>query len=104
MREMVFRERIEKVASVKAIASIVARLLNTDLDKAFGGILGEYASEVFQESYDPTLLKQKHDRLKIAQERVRRKREHDLRMIERLKRMEKLGEDFEKKPVPTRRK
>lgn len=94
---MVFRERTEKVAHVKAIAAVVARVLNMDVDRMFGDIIAEYASEVFQESYDPTILKQKAERLRVAQERIRAKRKHDLEMIERLKRMEKLGEQFEQR-------
>jgi len=98
MREMVFRERVEKVAQVRAFAAIAARLLgNMEVNKAFGDIIGDYASEVFQESYDPNLLKQKQTRLREAQERVRKKRLEDQAAIDRLQRMEKLGEEFEKR-------
>lgn len=95
MREMVFRERTEKVAHVRAFAEIVARVFNTDVDRHFGDIISEYASEVFQESYDSTILQQKKDALREAQRRIRAKRDADLASIERLKRMEKLGEKFE---------
>ncbi len=97
MREMVFRERTEKVAHVRAFAEIVARMFNVDADRQFGGIVSEYASEVFQESYDSTLLQQKKAALQEAQRRIRAKREADLRSIERLQRMDKLGEKFEER-------
>lgn len=95
MREMVFRERTEKVAHVRAFAEIVARVFNVDVERQFGGIISEYASEVFQESYDSTILQRKREALREAQRRIRAKREADLRSIDRLKRMEKLGETFE---------
>ena len=95
MREMVYRERMEKVASVRVFASIAARLLGSEADRAFGDVLSEYASEVFQESYDPTMLARKRDRLRAAQARVHKRRVEDLRAIQRLERMDKLGEQFD---------
>lgn len=106
MREMVYRERMEKVASVRVFASIAARLLGSEADRAFGDVLSEYASEVFQESYDPTMLARKRDRLRAAQARVHKRRVEDLRAIQRLERMDKLGEQFDeatKKTVAKKR-
>lgn len=101
MREMVYRERMEKIASVRAFASIAARLLGSDADRAFGDVLSEYASEVFQEGYDPVMLARKRDRLREAQKQVRKRRVEDLRSIQRLERMEKLGEEFDKNTKKT---
>ncbi len=98
MREMVYRERMERVAHVRAFAGIAARLMgNVDLEKAFGDIIADYASEVFQESYDPDVLARKRDRLRAEQARVRKRRVEDMQALERLERMEKLGEEFDKK-------
>jgi hypothetical protein len=87
MREMVFRERQERVSHVDAIAKMIARVFNVDAGKAFGGIVAEYAAEVFQETYDPEVLKRKVDRRRAAQAEIVAKREHDERLIERLNRM-----------------
>lgn len=95
MREMVYRERMEKIAHVRAFASIAARLMGSEADRAFGDVIAEYASEVFQESYDPIVLMRKRDRLREAQSRVRQRRVADMRSIERLERMDKLGEQFD---------
>lgn len=97
MREMVFRERQEKLAHVEIFAKMAGRILNVDTDKAFGGILAEYAAELFQETYDANLLKQKIDTIRDAQTRIRRKREHDLSMISRLDRM---GEFYDEEYGP----
>jgi hypothetical protein len=87
MREMVFRERQERIAHMDAIGQMIARVFNVDADKAFGGVLAEYASEVYQESYDADLLKQKIAALREAQSRVRAKRRRDEDMLKRLDRM-----------------
>lgn len=87
MREMVFRERQERVANMDAIGKMIARVFNTDADKAFGGIIAEYASEVFQETYDADLLRRKVERKRAAQARVRAKKQRDLDLIKRLERM-----------------
>ena len=87
MREMVFRERQERVAHVDAIGKMIARVFNTDADKAFGAIISEYASEVFQETYDADLLRRKVALRREAQARVRNKRRRDEELIKRLDRM-----------------
>lgn len=88
MREMVFRERQERVAHLDAIGKMVARVFgNVDADKAFGGIISEYASEVFQETYDADLLRRKVMARRAVQARVRSKRQRDLDLIKRLERM-----------------
>lgn len=87
MREMVFRERQERVAHVDAIAKMIARVCNVDADKAFGGIVAEYASEVFQEAYDPDLLRRRVATRRRAQAQVRARRERDEELIKRLDRM-----------------
>jgi hypothetical protein len=92
MREMVFRERQERVAHMDAIAKMIARVFNTDASKVFGGIVAEYASEVFQESYDADLLRRKIAARRAAVARVRAKRKHDESMI---KRLEKMGEYYD---------
>lgn len=103
MREMVFRERSERVAHVDAIAKMIARVFNTDADKAFGGIVAEYASEVFQETYDADLLRRKVAIRRAAHARVRAKKQRDLDLIQRLDKMGELadqtwGKEFPKKP------
>ena len=87
MREMVFRERHEKVAQVQVMAKIVSQVFGLDSERVFGAIVSEYASEVFQETYDADLLRQKIGAIRAAQARVRRRREHDVEMLGRLERM-----------------
>lgn len=87
MREMVFRDRQERVAHVDAIGKMIARVFSVDADKLFGAIVAEYASEVFQEAYDPDLLKRRITLRRIAQARVREKRERDEEMLRRLDKM-----------------
>lgn len=96
MREMVFRERSERVAHVRAIAAIAARVVSMDADKLLGDIVSEYASEVFQESYDPIALARKAQRLRDAQARIKRRRVEDEATLRRLDRMEILGQDFDR--------
>ncbi len=93
---MVFRERSERVAHVRAIAAIAARVVGLDADKLLGDVVAEYASEVFQESYDPVALARKAQRLRDAQARIRRRRVEDETMLKRLDRMEALGQDFDR--------
>jgi hypothetical protein len=94
---MVFRERSERVAHVRALAAIAARVVGLDADKMFGDVVAEYASEVFQESYDPAALARKARRLREAQAQIRRRRAQDAEMVRRLDRMEALGKDFDAK-------
>lgn len=93
---MVFRERSERVAHVRAIAAIAARFVGMDADRLLGDVVSEYASEVFQESYDPVALARKARRLRDAQARIRRRRTEDEAMLKRLDRMETLGQDFDR--------
>ena len=97
MREMVFRERQERVSHMDAIAKMIARVFNIDADKAFGSIVSEYASEVFQETYDPDLLRSRVAARRRAQAQVRLRRERDEEMI---KRLDKMGEFYDKNPPP----
>jgi hypothetical protein len=87
MREMVLRERQERVAHLDAVAKMIARVFNVDVDKAFSSIVSEYASEVFQETYDPDLLRRRVAIRRVAAARVRSKREHEERMLEKLDKM-----------------
>lgn len=97
MREMVFRERSERVAHVRALAAIASRLVGMDTTKFLGDVVAEYAAEVFQEAYDPIALERKARRLREAQGRIRKKQAQDAAMVNRLNRMEILGQDFDKK-------
>lgn len=96
MREMVLRERAERVAHVRAIAAIVARVVNADVDRAFGDVVADYASEVFQETYDPAALARKAAQLREAQAVIRRRQAKDAEMLVRLQRMETLGQEYDK--------
>jgi hypothetical protein len=87
MREMVFRERQERVAHLDAVGKMISRVFNVDADKAFGAIVSEYASEVFQETYDADLLRRKVAVRRAAQARVRAKKQRDIDLIKRLERM-----------------
>ncbi len=87
MREVVFRERHEKVMFLESITEILGRLYNLDSGKAFGHIVGNYASEVFQETYDADLLKEKMAAIRRAQERLRRLRDARKHHLSRLDRM-----------------
>lgn len=64
-----------------------------DAEKMFGGALAEYAAEVFQETYDADILQRKISIIREAQKRIRAKRLHDEKMIDRLDRM---GEYYDK--------
>lgn len=82
-------------------------LLNVNVDKMFGPFIREYEREVFQETYNAELLKQKAVILRTAQERVRGRRLHDVKMLRRLDLMgefydRELGPDL--KPLPRERK
>lgn len=70
-----------------AWTKIIARMFGYDHDRLFGGIVNEFAQEVFQETYDADLLRRKVEALRREQERIRSRRRHDLRMIDRLERM-----------------
>lgn len=96
MREMVFRERSERVAHVRALAAIAARLAGMDADRLLGDVVSEYASEVFQEAYDPAAMARKARRLRETQAKIRRRQARDAEMVRRLDRMEALGKDFDK--------
>jgi len=103
MREAVFRERQEKVAHLDAVSKMVARVFSVDAHRAFGGIIADYAQEVFQETYDADLLRLKVEALRMAQGRLRGERQHAKRMLDRLERMGQyydmeLGPDL--KPLP----
>lgn len=107
LREQVFRERQEKVAHMEAISKMVAQVFNMDARRVFGHVVRDYEREVYQESYDATLIKQKLDELRRAQERIRLRKREDVRMLDRL---DKMGEyydkvmgpvQFGKKPVET---
>ncbi len=100
MREMVFRERQEKVAHLDAIGKMIARMFGMDADKMFGHIVNEYASEVFQETYDADLLRRRVAQRRAAQARVRARKQRDLDLI---KRLDKMGEYYDQqKPKETK--
>lgn len=101
MREMIVRERQERVAHLTAIGQMVARVFNVDADKAFGGVIAEYASEVFQETYDPDMLVQRVAALREAQARIRAKRRSEQSIMDRLERMTDAPSPVvEHKPAP----
>lgn len=97
MREMIFRERQERVALVSAIARMVGRVLNVDADKAFGGVVADYAFEVFQETYDADLLRRRVAARRVAAHRVRSAIDREQGMLRRLERM---GEFYDRQPAP----
>lgn len=99
MREMIFRERQEKMSFAEMSTCIVGRILNVEADKAFGGILAQYAMDVFQEDYNVDVLKQKIDALRSAQRSIQAKVAYDKRMLNRLDAMgeyydQEFGEDL----------
>jgi len=96
MREMVFRERQERVAHMDAISKMIARMFNMDADKMFSGILADYAFEVFQESYDADQLRRRAEARRAAQQRIRARREHDQAMMRKLEGLETAGKEFDK--------
>ena len=97
MREMIFRERQEKVAFLDALTQIISRMYNLDVHKAFGHIVGNYAGEVFQETYDADLLKQKIEAIRRAQKRIQATRATQERHLTRL---DRLGEYYDLKLGP----
>ncbi len=99
MREMVGRERAEKVAHMDAIAKMIARIFNVDADRTFGSIVAEYASEVYQESYDADLLRRKIAARRAAQARIVAARRRDEELIQRL---DKMGEYYDRQEAAAR--
>lgn len=102
MREMVFRERQERVAQMEAIAKMISRVFgDVDADKAFGGILSEYAAEVFQETYDPDLLRRRVAQRRAAQAQVRARKQRDIDLMKRLDLMGEHADQVLKKAAPS---
>lgn len=97
MREMVFRERQEKVAHLTAITRIVGQLFNLDSESVFSRVLRDYASEVFQETYDADLLRRKIEAIRRVQTRIRGERSESMRQLNRLERM---GEFYDREYGP----
>jgi len=62
-------------------------VFNANADKAFSGIIAEYASEVFQETYDADLIKKRVAARRRAQARIHAKRRQDEDLMKRLDRM-----------------
>ena len=93
MREMIFRERQDKVAHLDAITQIVAQIFNLDATRVFGHILRGYTQEIFQETYDADLLRKKLEDLRRAQMKVQSRRRENVKQISRL---EKMGEYYDK--------
>jgi hypothetical protein len=87
MREVVFRERQEKVLFFESVTRLVARILGVDAERAFGDLSAAYAGEVFQHVYDADLMRKKLGTLREARGRVQRKRQEDLRLLGRLERL-----------------
>jgi hypothetical protein len=94
MREMVFRERQERVAHVDAIAKMIARVFGVDANTTFGPIVAEYATEVFQETYDADLLRRKVAHRRATQAAIRDRR---LRDENALRVLDKMGEYVDRK-------
>jgi hypothetical protein len=99
MREMIFRERQEKMSFAEMSTRVIGRILNVESDKAFGGILAQYAMDVFQEDYNVDVLKQKIDALRSAQRSIQANIAYDKRMLSRLDAMgeyydQEFGEDL----------
>ena len=103
---MVTRERVDKVAFLRAIGQIAGMIFNVNADKAFGPIYHEYAREVFQETYNAELLAKKAAALRAAHEKVKGAWLHDMQMLERLRLMgewadREFGKDIIPKKVET---
>lgn len=96
MQEMVFRERQAAVAQLTAVGQMIARVYAVDADKAFTGIVAEYASEIFQETYDIEQLARRLSARRAAHAQIVAKRKHDQDMLTRLDRMGELGENYGK--------
>lgn len=75
------------MAHLDAIGKMVARVFGVDAERAFGGIVSEYAAQVFQEMYDLDLLREKLAALHQAQRRIHGMRADARRMMDRLERM-----------------
>lgn len=116
MREMVMRERSEKVAFMRTIGSmldVTARRigglfnLNIELERFFEPAITAYAREVYQEDYSVDLLRERAKLLRAQQDRIRKKRLEDMRLLRRLDLMgefydRELGPDL--KPLPNERR
>lgn len=88
-----FRERTEKVAQVNTFAYLIGQVFNLNVDKVFGPILQGFAAEVFQESYNPELLRDKIASIRDAQIKLKKKRQEQDQYV---KRLESLGDLYEK--------
>lgn len=92
MREVVFRERQERVASFSGMAKMLGRMFNMDAGRVFSDVIADYASEVFQEDYDADLMRQKIAGLRAAQRAIAAKRDKEKSLVTRL---DKMGEYYD---------
>jgi hypothetical protein len=102
-REMVFRERQEKVAYLNAFSKMVSVMFNLDTDRVFGTIRREYTMEVFQEMYDASLLEEKVNALRHAQGAIAARKRERTSLMDRVSRMSEVkvgtfGSAYEESP------
>lgn len=93
---MVFRERRVQVAGIEALAKMIGRVAGVDANKYFASIISEYATEVFQETYDVNILKRKVGRLRAVQTAIKQKKSKEESLINRLERMGQFYDEQEK--------
>lgn len=101
MREMVYRERNEKVALLESVVTITCNILGIDPNKFSGVALAKYAMEVFQEDYNAEFLQARLEQIKNSQLRI--KKEQD-RQAELMARIERMGEFYDKQNKPGKAK
>lgn len=96
LREMVFRERQEKLAYLDAMSSMIGQMFNVNTDKMFGHIKHKYAAEVFQEAYDSDVLRERIRMLRYIQTDIKRKRKDE---VDTMTKLENLGKLYDTKEV-----
>lgn len=101
MREMVYRERNEKVALLESFATITCGILGLDFNKFVGPVLSKYAMEVFQEDYNAEFLQAKLEQIRNSQLRIKKEQDRQAELMERIERM---GEFYDKHNKPSKAK
>jgi len=96
--EVMIRERRRAITEHVYLARVISSGLNIS-DRLFQMWTHMLSMEVFQESYQPEVVKEKEYALKLIQENVTQKTEHNTRMFRKLQSLTARDPDL-RKPTP----
>lgn len=96
--EVAIRERRRAITEHVYLARVISSGLNIS-DRLFQMWTHMLSMEVFQESYQPEVVKEKEYALKLIQENVTQKTEHNTRMFRKLQSLTARDTDL-RKPTP----